>query len=81
MSDAFLDRGEDFLQARDVEGLVDQMNALVGEDLIDARALERVQHVLRQRRLVGFGRRGQCCGKLMCGHDQPPTMVVPIGTR
>ena len=38
---AFLDRGEDFLQARDVEGLVDQMNALVGEDLIDARALER----------------------------------------
>ena len=38
---AFLDRGEDFLQARDVEGLVDQMSALVGEDLIDARALER----------------------------------------
>ncbi|MEO2096761.1 MAG: FAD-binding dehydrogenase [Brachybacterium sp.] len=38
---AFLDRGEDFLQARDVEGLVDQMNALVGEDLIDASALER----------------------------------------
>ena len=38
---AFLDRGEDFLQARDVAGLVDQMNALVGEDLIDARALER----------------------------------------
>lgn len=37
---AFLDRGEDFLQARDVAGLVDQMNALVGEDLIDARALE-----------------------------------------
>src|SRR5690606_16955989 len=31
----------DFLQARDVEGLVDQMNALAGEDLIDARALER----------------------------------------
>jgi len=39
---AFLDHGEDFLQARDVSGLVDQMNALVGEDLVDARELERV---------------------------------------
>ena len=39
---AFLDHGEDFLQARDVPELVRQMNALAGEELIDARALERV---------------------------------------
>ena len=39
---AFLDHGEDFLQAQTVEDLVAQMNALTGEELIDARALERV---------------------------------------
>jgi predicted oxidoreductase len=39
---AFLDHGEDFLQARNVPDLVRQMNALAGEELIDARALERV---------------------------------------
>jgi predicted oxidoreductase len=39
---AFLDHGEDFLQARDVPDLVRQMNALVGEDLLDAGELERV---------------------------------------
>lgn len=39
---AFLDHGEDFLRARDVEDLVAQMNALVGEELIDAGELERV---------------------------------------
>lgn len=38
---AFLDHGEDFLQAEGVPTLVAQMNALAGEDLIDAAALER----------------------------------------
>lgn len=38
---AFLDHGEDFLRAGDVPSLVTQMNALAGEDLIDAAALER----------------------------------------
>ncbi|PMC74985.1 FAD-binding dehydrogenase [Brachybacterium sp. UMB0905] len=38
---AFLDHGEDFLQAATVPELVAQMNALVGEDLVDAEALER----------------------------------------
>ena len=38
---AFLDRGEDFLQARVVAGRGDLRTALVGADLIDARALER----------------------------------------
>ena len=38
---AFLDHGEDFLQAGSVPELVAQMNALTGEELIDARALER----------------------------------------
>ena len=38
---AFLDHGEDFLQAGTVPELVAQMNALAGEDLIDADALER----------------------------------------
>ncbi|MDN6328860.1 MAG: FAD-binding dehydrogenase [Brachybacterium sp.] len=38
---AFLDHGEDFLQAGDVPSLVAQMNALAGEGLIDAAALER----------------------------------------
>ncbi|PWH07524.1 FAD-binding dehydrogenase [Brachybacterium endophyticum] len=37
---AFLDRGEDFVQASDVAGLVGRMNALVGEDLVDAERLE-----------------------------------------
>jgi predicted oxidoreductase len=39
---AFLDRGEDFLQASTVPELVARMNALTGEDLVDARELERV---------------------------------------
>lgn len=39
---AFLDHGEDFLQAGDVPSLVAQMNALTGEELIDAGELERV---------------------------------------
>lgn len=38
---SFLDHGEDFLQAGDVPTLVARMNALVGEDLVDAAALER----------------------------------------
>ena len=38
---AFLDRGEDFLQAEDVPTLAATMNALTGEDLVDAAALER----------------------------------------
>ncbi|HEX7352226.1 FAD-binding dehydrogenase [Brachybacterium sp.] len=38
---AFLDHGEDFRQAGSVPDLVRQMNALAGEVLIDARALER----------------------------------------
>ena len=38
---AFLDHGEDFLQAGSVPELAAQMNALTGEELIDARALER----------------------------------------
>ena len=38
---AFLDHGEDFLQAGDVPTLVAKMNALTGEDLVDAAALER----------------------------------------
>ncbi|MBK0331801.1 FAD-binding dehydrogenase [Brachybacterium sp. MASK1Z-5] len=37
---AFLDRGEDFVTASDVPGLVQKMNALVGEDLVDAERLE-----------------------------------------
>lgn len=39
---AFVEHGEDFLVARTVAGLVEQMNALVGEDLVDAARLERV---------------------------------------
>lgn len=39
---AFLDHGEDFLQAGTVPELVAQMNALTGEDLIDAAEVERV---------------------------------------
>ena len=39
---AFLDHGEDFLQADSVTDLVRQMNALTGEELIGARELERV---------------------------------------
>lgn len=38
---AFLDHGEDFLQAGSVPELVAQMNALAGEDLVDPVALER----------------------------------------
>ncbi|GAA1487779.1 FAD-binding dehydrogenase [Brachybacterium sacelli] len=38
---AFLDHGEDFLQAGSVPELVAQMNALAGEDLVDAGELER----------------------------------------
>jgi predicted oxidoreductase len=37
---AFLDHGEDFVTASDVPGLVQKMNALVGEDLVDAERLE-----------------------------------------
>ncbi len=36
---ALLDRGEDMVQADDVPGLVARMNALVGEELVDADAL------------------------------------------
>ncbi|MGO1685250.1 MAG: FAD-binding dehydrogenase [Brachybacterium sp.] len=39
---AFLDHGEDFLQADSVPDLVRQMNALTGEELIEAEELERV---------------------------------------
>lgn len=39
---AFLDHGEDFLQAATVPDLVARMNALTGEDLLDAHDLERV---------------------------------------
>ncbi len=38
----FLDHGVDFLRAATVTELVDRMNALVGEDLLDAEAVERV---------------------------------------
>lgn len=37
---AFLDRGEDFVQADDVATLVQRMNALTGEDLVDAAGVE-----------------------------------------
>ena len=39
---AFLDRGVDFLQADTVPELVGRMNALVGEDLVDAAEVERI---------------------------------------
>ncbi|MGP5077054.1 FAD-binding dehydrogenase [Brachybacterium alimentarium] len=39
---AFLDHGEDFLQAGSVPELAAAMNRLTGDDLIDARDLERV---------------------------------------
>src|SRR5699024_8854830 len=39
---AVLDHGEDFLQADSVPDLVRQMNALTGEELIEAEELERV---------------------------------------
>ena len=39
---AFLDHGEDFLQAGSVPELARQMNELAGEELIDAAALERI---------------------------------------
>src|SRR5699024_1305558 len=38
---AFLDHGEDFLQAGTVPGLVEKMDELTGQDLINADALER----------------------------------------
>ncbi|MBT9260169.1 MAG: FAD-binding dehydrogenase [Clostridiales bacterium] len=38
---AFLDRGADFLQARDLEELVQKMNRLAGEDLLDPKAVRR----------------------------------------
>lgn len=37
---AFLDHGEDFVQAQTVAELVGKMNALIGEDLVDAGQLE-----------------------------------------
>lgn len=43
---AFLDHGEDFLTARSVTDLVGQMNALVGEDLLDP---VRVQQTIEAR--------------------------------
>ncbi|GAA4772698.1 FAD-binding dehydrogenase [Citricoccus nitrophenolicus] len=43
---SFLDRGEDFVQARTVPELVAAMNALTGEDLLDAEA---VAAVVRER--------------------------------
>lgn len=39
---AFLEHGEDFLRADSVPQLAERMNALVGQDLIDAAELERV---------------------------------------
>ncbi|WP_372698399.1 FAD-binding dehydrogenase [Arthrobacter sp. JSM 101049] len=38
---AFLDRGEDFVQADTVAGLVEQMNRLEGSDLLEVAAVER----------------------------------------
>ncbi|WP_394215017.1 FAD-binding dehydrogenase [Brachybacterium vulturis] len=43
---AFLDHGEDFLQARSVPELAAKMNALTGEELVDASELE---HLIRAR--------------------------------
>ncbi len=39
---AFLDRGSDFVQATTVHGLVVGMNALIGEPLLDAAAVEQM---------------------------------------
>lgn len=39
---AFLDHGEDFLQARSVPELVRKMNDLTGEDLLDAAEVQRI---------------------------------------
>ncbi|MDN5822636.1 MAG: FAD-binding protein, partial [Brachybacterium sp.] len=39
---AFLDHGEDFLQARSIPELAGKMNALTGEELVDAGELERL---------------------------------------
>lgn len=39
---AFLEHGEDFLRADSVPQLAERMNALVGQNLIDAAELERV---------------------------------------
>ncbi|MFC0675336.1 FAD-binding dehydrogenase [Brachybacterium hainanense] len=50
---AFLDHGEDFLRADTVPELVTQMNALVGEDLLDAG---QVETTIRARDAEAAGR-------------------------
>ncbi len=48
---AFVDKGEDFVTARTLPELVAKMNALVGEDLVDLAALEKLV-VERDRQVV-----------------------------
>lgn len=55
----FANRCDDFVTASDVPGLATKMNALVGEPLIDAAALER-EIVARDRQVdVGLGKDAQ----------------------
>ena len=56
---AFMDKGEDFVVERSLGDLVRGMNALTGEDLIDAGALE-AQIVARDRQIANpFAKDGQ----------------------
>ena len=56
---AFLERGEDFVQADTIGGLVHRMNALTPEPLLDAAHIER-QVVERDRQLDNpFGKDAQ----------------------
>ncbi|GAA1322633.1 FAD-binding dehydrogenase [Brachybacterium rhamnosum] len=56
---AFLDHGEDFLQAGSVPELTAAMNALVGEELVDAVALERTIRARDAEVVNAFGKDAQ----------------------
>lgn len=53
---AFLDKGVDFLTAPTVPELVAAMNALVGEDLVDADEVERLVRLRDQQVRTGLGK-------------------------
>lgn len=53
---AFIQRGEDFLVADRLTELVPKMNQLAGEQLVDARALQRTVAAHDQQVLTGLGK-------------------------
>jgi uncharacterized protein len=53
---AFLDRGEDFLQAATLEGLVRSMNAVAGEERLDPDAVRTVVQMRDEQLLTRFGK-------------------------